>query len=48
MKYGIMSIPTLGIFLGGKLVDGVVGAVPKHVLKKKIDENLKAAGASLN
>ena len=37
-KYGIMSIPTLGIFQNGKLVDGVVGAVPKKVLKQKTDQ----------
>jgi len=38
--YGIMSIPTLGIFKGGQLVDGVVGAVPKQTLVKKLDEHI--------
>jgi thioredoxin 1 len=38
--YGIMSIPTLGIFKGGQLVDGVVGAVPKQTLTKKLDEHI--------
>jgi thioredoxin 1 len=35
-KYGIMSIPTLGIFKGGKLIDAVIGAVPKNHLMKKL------------
>lgn len=35
-QYGIMSIPTLGIFKNGKLVDAVIGAVPKHYLVSKI------------
>lgn len=38
--YGIMSIPTLGIFKRGQLVDGVVGAVPKQTLAKKLDEHI--------
>jgi thioredoxin 1 len=38
--YGIMSIPTLGIFKDGQLVDGVVGAVPKQTLSKKLDEHI--------
>lgn len=29
-KYGIMSIPTLLVFKSSKLVDTIVGAVPKH------------------
>ncbi len=35
-KYGIMSIPTLGIFKNGKMLDAVIGAVPKHQLVNKI------------
>ncbi len=35
-RYGIMSIPTLGIFKNGKLVDAVIGAVPKQHLLNKI------------
>lgn len=30
MRYGIMSIPTLGIFKGGQMVDTVIGVVPKE------------------
>ena len=40
MSFGVRSIPTLLIFKGGKPVDQIVGAVPKGVLKKKIDSAL--------
>jgi thioredoxin 1 len=38
--YGIMSIPTLIFFKGGKIMDQVTGALSKPDLKKKIEENL--------
>ncbi|MBM3250346.1 MAG: thioredoxin [Candidatus Omnitrophica bacterium] len=38
--YGIMSIPALFFFKGGKVMDQVVGALSKSDLKKKIEENL--------
>jgi len=37
MKYNIMSIPTLLVFKNGNLVDRIVGAMPKEILKQKID-----------
>ncbi len=40
IQYGIMSIPTLMIFSNGKLVDQIVGAVPKRVIEAKIDKVL--------
>ncbi len=46
--YGIMSIPTIGIFKNGELVDGVVGAVPKHILTKKLDEHMNKSSAGVN
>jgi thioredoxin 1 len=37
VHYGIRSIPTLLVFKNGQPVEQVVGAVPKAVLKKRID-----------
>jgi thioredoxin 1 len=36
VKYGIRSIPTIGIFKGGEVVDAVIGAAPKRYLEDKI------------
>ena len=36
-KYGIMSIPTLGVFKGGRMVERLVGYLPKPELKRRID-----------
>lgn len=41
-RYNIMSIPTLGIFKGGRLVSRIVGYVPKAQLKQRIDADLGA------
>jgi len=40
-KYGIRSIPTLLFFQNGKIVDGQIGVVPKHVITDKINSLLK-------
>lgn len=40
MNFGIRGIPTLLIFSGGKPVDTVVGAVPKSVLKRRLEDAL--------
>ena len=42
IKYGIRSIPTLGIFKGGNIVDGVIGAVPKQTIKNKLLPHLNS------
>ena len=40
MQFGIRSIPTLLIFKGGKVVEQIVGAVPKRNLIDKIIPHL--------
>ncbi len=39
-SYGIMSIPTLLVFKGGKPVSHIVGFRPKEELKRSLDEAL--------
>ena len=36
MQYQIMSIPTLLVFQNGRLVDRIVGAMPRQTLESKI------------
>ncbi len=36
MQYQIMSIPTLLVFKDGKLVDRIIGAMPRPMLEQKI------------
>ena len=40
-KYGIMSIPSLLFFNGGKVVDQVIGALPKKQLVEKVEKIVK-------
>ena len=41
-QYRIQSIPSLYIFKGGKLVEQIVGAVPKHQITSILDTVLAA------
>ncbi len=43
--YRIMSIPTLAIFKGGKVVDGIIGAAPKQMLRELLDKHAPAQAA---
>ena len=36
MKYGISSIPTMNVFVGGEVVKTIVGAKPKPALLKDL------------
>jgi thioredoxin 1 len=40
LRYNIMSIPTFLIFKNGKLVDRIIGALPKNILEKEIKKHL--------
>ena len=37
MKYGISSIPTMNVFVGGEVVKTIVGAKPKPALLKDLE-----------
>jgi len=39
-KHQIMSIPTLLVFKNGTIVDRLIGAMPKEILKQKLDSYL--------
>ena len=41
--YGILSIPTLNIYLDGKVVRSIIGAQSKKALSRQIDEVLACA-----
>ena len=45
MKYGIRSIPTVALFQGGEVVDGVLGAAPLPFFTDMLDKHLKTNGA---
>jgi thioredoxin 1 len=40
MRYQIMSIPTMLVFKSGKLVDRIIGAMPRQMLEPKITRHL--------
>ena len=40
LQHQIMSIPTLLVFKNGKLVDRIIGAMPKKILEPKITQHL--------
>jgi len=40
MRYGIMSIPTLLVFKNGRLVDQIIGAMPRRMLEPRITRYL--------
>ena len=40
MRYNIRSIPSILFFKDGELVDTVVGAVPRAMLERKIQEHM--------
>ncbi|HEX6746117.1 MAG TPA: thioredoxin [Longimicrobium sp.] len=44
-QFGVRSIPTILFFKEGKLVDQVIGAVPRPVLERKIQQHLNGAAA---
>jgi thioredoxin 1 len=41
IKYGVSSIPTMNLFQGGEVVKSIVGAKPKPILVKDLEEFIK-------
>ncbi len=39
-KYNIQSIPAMLIFKGGKVVDQIVGAVPRTIISEKLSAHI--------
>ena len=42
MRYSIMSIPTLGVFKGGEMIERIVGYMPKQELKRRVEGAIQA------
>jgi len=41
--YGIRSIPTIALFKGGEVVDGVLGMAPEGFFREMLDKHVPAA-----
>ena len=46
MRYQVRSIPTIGLFDGGQVVDGIMGAVPQKYFAEMLDRHLAGVSAS--
>jgi thioredoxin 1 len=42
IRFGIRSIPTLMVFKGGKVVEQIIGGVPKQILLSKVTPHIAA------
>ena len=40
IRFGIRSIPTLMVFKDGKVVEQIIGGIPKHTLLSKVTPHL--------
>ena len=45
LKYGVHSIPTLLLFMGGKEVERIVGGMPKDRIMAKVQPHMAASAA---
>ena len=41
MQYGVSSIPNMSVFQSGEVVKAIIGAKPKPVILKELDEFIK-------
>ena len=44
-RYGVRSIPTIALFRGGEIVDGVLGAAPAPFFAEMLDKHLEPVTA---
>lgn len=44
LKYGVMSMPTLALFINGELVTQLIGARPRTVIMKALEPHLQPVG----
>ncbi len=44
--YGIRSIPTVALFMGGEVVDGVLGSAPLAFFQEMLDKHVAGAKAA--
>lgn len=42
-KFGIRSIPNIKVFWQGRIIDEIIGAVPKHELARRLNDVLQKA-----
>jgi thioredoxin len=42
-RYGVMSMPTLALFVGGELVTQMVGARPRTMIMRTLEPHLESA-----
>jgi thioredoxin len=45
IRYSVMSIPTLGVFRGGQMIERIVGYMPKQEVKRRLDGALQATAS---
>jgi thioredoxin 1 len=44
LKYGVLSMPTLALFINGELVTQLIGARPRTVIMKALEPHLQPVG----
>jgi thioredoxin 1 len=45
-RYGVMSMPTLALFVGGELVTQMVGARPRTMIMRTLEPHLQSAATA--
>jgi thioredoxin len=48
MRYGIRSIPTIALFKGGEVVDGVIGVAPQPFFEEMLSKHVDAKALTVD